>query len=220
MEQSLAQALSNSVRKEIADITGNLLEVGMDAIIDEGILKEIPVISLVVSCYNIGSSIRDRHNLLKLLAFVNQINQSLAKPEMIKKYQVAFETDEKKRNQELSYLLVIIDRYVGADRARILAKLYLAYLRNEICWEDLTSYAEAIERLMPTDYELLKKGGVTGIEYQEIPSGYLRLIAVGLMVDYGKSSAISLGKIVPMGGTSKNLALTQFGEKLTQILFS
>ena len=219
MEQSLSQALNSSVGKEIADITGELLEVGIDAILDEGILKDVPLISLVVSCYNIGNTIRDRHNLLKLCAFINQINRSVADPEKMREYQLTFMEDEKKRNQELSYLLVIIDRYVGADRASTLAKLYFAYLRNEICWDDLTCYAEAIERLMPTDYELLKKGDVTNIDYQEVHSGYLRLVAVGLMVEYGKGTAISLGKIVPMGGTKKNFATTRLGDKLIHILF-
>lgn len=220
MDKSLAKSLANSVGRDMADIAGNFVELGIDALSEDGLFKDIPFVSAVASMCNIGKTIHDWHNLKKLAAFVEQINKSVVDEEKLAKYRAKFETEEKIRNKELTHLLILIDRYIGAERPRLLAKIYLAYLREEISWEELMCYAEVIDRLLPSDYELLASDGVRGVEYKNVNSGYLRLVALGAMVDYGKNSTITMGHIVPMGGARKNYALTEFGAKLAKIVFA
>ena len=51
------------------------------------------------------------------------------------------------RNQELEYIMVLIDHYISYDKPDMLAKLYLAYFREDILWQEL--YAEVIDQFLP-----------------------------------------------------------------------
>lgn len=218
MENSLSTSLINSIGQEVIDTAGDFFEIGIDSLLDDGLFRDIPFISTVASLFHIGHTVRDRINILKLAAFIEQINHSIADEEELSKYKNKFEADEKYRNNELNYLLILIDRYIGIDRPKMLAKLYLAYLRGDLQWSELVSYAEVIDRLLPSDYELLAGVGIQGIKYRDVNSGYLRLAALGIMVDYGKNTAINMGHFTVTGGNRKSYALTNFGTKLAQIL--
>lgn len=218
MKKSLVASLVKSIGVEASGIAGEFLEIGIDSLCDEGLLRDIPFVSTVASVFHIGQTIRDRHSILKLAAFIEEINHSIINEDELEKYKTKIETDEKIRNNELSHLLILIDRYVGIDRPRMLAKLYLAYLRNDLQWAELVSYAEVVDRLLPNDCKLLTESDAKGVDYHEVDSGYLRLSALGLMVDYGKNTAFNLGSFSVVGGNRKNYALTEFGAKLIRIL--
>lgn len=218
MENSLVTSLVKSIGTEASGIAGEFLEIGIDSLCNDGLLRDIPFVSTVASVFHIGQTVRDRHSILKLAAFIEEINHTIINETELEKYKTKFETDEKTRDNELSHLLILIDRYIGIDRPRMLAKLYLAYLRKDLQWTELVSYAEVIDRLLPNDCKLLANSDVKGVDYQEVDSGYLRLSALGLMVDYGKNTAFNLGSFSVVGGNRKNYALTEFGAKLSRIL--
>ena len=52
--------------------------------------------------------------------------------------------------------MIIVDRYVSYEKPRLLAALYLAYLDGNIEWTEFTTYAEVVDRLLPTDIALLR----------------------------------------------------------------
>ena len=62
MEQNnLSVALSDSLKEETVSCIGELTEVGLDAVMDEGLLKDIPFVSTAISLYRIGRSFAERH---------------------------------------------------------------------------------------------------------------------------------------------------------------
>ena len=63
-EQSLALSFSNSLTEEVSGITGEYVELGLDALVEDGLFKDIPIVSTAVAVYRIGKSIRERHHKL------------------------------------------------------------------------------------------------------------------------------------------------------------
>jgi len=59
--EPLVQSVSNSIKDETIRAGGNIMEVGLDKILNEGLLKDIPFCSTVISVYHIGTGIRDSH---------------------------------------------------------------------------------------------------------------------------------------------------------------
>ena len=53
-DQSLALSFSNSLTEEVSGITGEYLELGLDALVEDGLLKDIPIVSTAVAVYKIG----------------------------------------------------------------------------------------------------------------------------------------------------------------------
>lgn len=185
-EKSLSVAFGDSLKEESIACISELAEVGLDAIMDEGIFKDIPILSTAVAVYKIGSSIKERHNMKKLVMFLDQINHEIADEKQRFEYQQKFQRNKSFRNQELEYILVVIDRYIGYDKAQMLACLYLAYLDGKIDWNLFAEYSEVIDRLLPSDFKCLFHfmchGGVIIEKEKNVNlASVLRLLSVGLV---------------------------------------
>lgn len=228
-EQSLALSFSNSLTEEVCGIAGEYAELGLDAMVEDDLFKDIPIVSTAVSVYRIGKSIRERHHVAKLIAFLNEINKGIADKETRQNYREKFTSNEKFRNQELEYILILTDRYIGFDKPQMLAKLYLAYLDDKIIWEEFIMYAEVIDRFLLLDCRTLVSEATT---FHTLRDGsadiILRLVALGLMAE-DKSMTVTEARKVLKGETrsasqmssdskKKKYKRTDFGRKLADIL--
>lgn len=192
VEQSLALSFSNSLTEDVAGIAGEYAEVGLDAMVENGLFKDIPIVSTAVSVYRIGKSVRERHHVAKLISFLNEFNKGIDDEEKRQSYRNKFASNEKFRNQELEYILILIDRYINFDKPQMLAKLYLAYLNELIIWEEFTMYAEVIDRFLLLDCRTLTTDAVRTVVYDNIGAeSVLRLVALGLMAETNENSLFS-----------------------------
>lgn len=138
--------------------TIDCVEIGLDSIMDDGIVKDIPILSTITLIYKLGSDIHARHNLKKLAVFLQSIKNNLAGEQKRNDYYNKFKADKKFRNKELEYVLIILDRYIEYDKPSKLAKIYLAYINEEINWNEFVTYSQIIDSFLPGDYEVLKNG--------------------------------------------------------------
>lgn len=228
-EDSLSIALGNSLQENVANTVGELAEVGLDCVLEDGVLRDIPIVSSAISLYKIGSSIKERHNIKKLIAFLNAINKGIVDEEKRIEYQKKFQSNEKFRNQEIEYILVLIDRYISMDKPEMLAKLYLAYLDGTIIWEEFTMYAEVIDRFLLLDASMLTSDTGMYRTFHNIGAeSILRLVALGLV---GEITQHDMFQNNVYGDPAEKSTLyfrsrmdereyirTEFGEKLADIL--
>lgn len=108
---SLAAAISDSLKEDSIACISDLAEVGLDAILNDGLLKDVPVISTAIALYKIGNSIKDRHYIKKLVVFLDEINNGIADEKKRNEYRQKLQDNEDVRNQELEYLMILVDRY-------------------------------------------------------------------------------------------------------------
>ncbi len=179
MDESLSFALSDSISEETQSVAAELMEAGLDSVMDDGLLKEVPILSVAVSLYKIGHSVKERHYIRKLATFVDTINKGIADDERRNYYKNKVKDNPKQRDKELEYILILIDRYIHYDKSEKLAKLYLAYLDQTINWTRFTEYAEILDRFLPADIVALKQFGIDAIDLS--PDRRLRLSAIGLI---------------------------------------
>ncbi len=183
----LSQSFSDSLTDETIDCLSDIMEVGLDSILEDGIVKNIPFISTAISLYRIGHSVNDRHNLKKLALFLDKINQGIQDDKLRQKYVKKFQEDQKFCNQELEFVLVLLERYIGYDKPQMLAKLYFSYLNGDIIWTEFFMYAEIIDRFLPGDAELLCAEWplIVSLEKERADS-LARLVSLGLMSEHMK----------------------------------
>lgn len=225
MDNNLSLALSDSISDEAGAIANGLLEVGLDAIMDDGLLKEVPILSTAVSLYKIGNSIKERHQLKKLASFVVALNNGIADEEKREHYKNAVKDHPKRRDKELEYILILIDRYIHSDKAKMLSKLYLAYLDDIITWIDFTKYAEVIDRFLPDDYNVLKSAATYKTERDLETDSLQRLIALGLVIEgfrtiavQEQNGAVEIDPPELREKNERNYTRTIFGNVLVEIL--
>lgn len=173
------------------ELISNVAEVGLDEILQNEFLKDIPVISSAVSIYKIGNNIHNAHllkkyvhnaHLLKKYAcFLDEFNRDSFENGSRKKYKQYFEESNRKR--DIEYLLILLERYIEEDKARRLAKIYEAYLDKEISWGDLRLFAETLDRFLPGDYEMLREKETFQTLRGKDTEVLLRLTGLGLLIE-------------------------------------
>lgn len=223
-ELFLSKSFEDSLVKNSISAVSELAEVGLDAIMNDGLLKEVPFISTIISVYRIGKDIHARHSLMKLVVFLNEINFHIADDTKKQRYITKLREKPKARQKELEYLLVIIDRYLEVDKPIKLARLYLAYLIDKLTWQELCMYSEVINRFLINDYNVLLNGEVK-LTYYNGNEAILRLEALGLMVEKREVDHIIDGGVFgePIKEKSDEIRQyirTDFGNKFVNILNS
>ena len=61
MQKGLSESFIKSIGNDGVNLINSLLEAGLDSIMEDGILKDIPFVSTAVALYKIGNTIIDRH---------------------------------------------------------------------------------------------------------------------------------------------------------------
>ena len=72
----------------------DITEFALDAVTNDGLLKDFPIVSTVVSIYKIGRTLKERSYIKKLMAFLIEIDKG--------------NVDEEKRNEYIGRTLVNI----------------------------------------------------------------------------------------------------------------
>lgn len=215
----LSSSFSASLKDDVVGCLSDIIEVGLDSISEDGIIKDTPFISTAISMYRIGHSIHDRHSLKKLAVFLDQINQGIQNESTRQRYIKKFQENKKFRDKELEFVLILIDRYVGYDKPQMLAKLFLSYLNEDITWTEFSVYAEIVDRFLPGDAELLCTDFPLrkNCEKERLDS-LARLVSLGLMSEHMKLVSHSGRTLTLSDGTDREYKMTKFGHKLASII--
>lgn len=192
----LAQSFAKSITDNVLGIFVDVGEVGVDSLLEDEVIKGIPILSTVSSLYSVGKTIYTRHNMAKLYTFIQEINNNLVDVEQRSRYSENFKANAQERDRELTYLMIILERYIALDKPRFLAKIYIAYIDGEISWQDVCKYSEVIDRFLPGDYGTLCSGETYKTEKDEGTDALQRLIALGLIIEEIRKS-----NVIQDGGT-------------------
>ena len=180
-DNNLTGAMSETLRGESLSVLSDLTEVGLDLITDDGLVKDVPIVSTAISIYKIGNTLRERHFLSKFITFLTTIENDWRDDRFRKEYSSYFEG--KNRDKEIEYLLIILDRLIETDEVKMLARLYERLLEGLTSFSELRIHAQIIERLLPGDYDTLVKGDVIRTTRATENESILRLIGLGLMIE-------------------------------------
>ncbi|MCX9546737.1 hypothetical protein, partial [Vibrio cholerae] len=71
----LSKSLEDSLKKDdLSNLAIDLGEVGIDAILEGGLLRDIPILSTIVSSINVIGSVRDALFTKKLISFLSELS--------------------------------------------------------------------------------------------------------------------------------------------------
>ena len=185
------------------DFSIDLLELGVDSVMNDGILREIPIVSTLVGASKLIIKIREYNFLKQTFTFIEAVRSGSISPEELKRYHERLETNPKRVKEELSRVLVFLDRFTDEKKSRLLALIYLALVREQVSWDDFFELSEIVDRLFSSDIQLLEKLDFDSetIIQREGNHAAERLIAIGLLTNYEERSED--GKHV------RNLSITQ-----------
>ena len=151
----LVDDFEKSLFNSSKDVISNYLEIGIDSFMNEGILKEIPIVNTIVGVLKIGKNVHDRNLLKQTLTFINEFNNNKISRDKLEQYKITIESNPKRSEEELGRVLLLLNNFIDKEKSIMLAKIFKAYIEKIINWNEFCEYSEIINRLFIQDINLL-----------------------------------------------------------------
>lgn len=224
LNNSFSDTLKDS---NLQSVSIELGEVIADSFLQEGLLKDIPIIGTIVGLGKSSISISDHLFLKKIIHFIVGIkhiekekrNKLISKIESSKKYRI--KVGEK--------LLYIIDKCEDHIATQYIAKLFTAFLDEQISYPEFLRGATVIQRIFIEDLNYFLTAPLEELSKEFDAEYYLsdfeaNLISAGLCATGSESISIRDqddwkmdNKYVVEGGATI-LFLTDIGKTLRKVL--
>jgi hypothetical protein len=148
---------------EVQDLIKEYAEIGIDAALSDGPLKDIPVISTIIGLAKVGISISDRILIRKIIKFLGPLSDMSDKmrQEMIQK----LETDAAYGRKVGEHLIEILDRLEAHRKPQMIASVFKAYAKGEIDATLLHRLNYAIDRI--PSYEISEVRRIHEMPHEE-----------------------------------------------------
>lgn len=186
---SFAESLFNS---SLSELLKDYTEIGIDSVLEDGVLKEVPIVRTILNLTKTVQNIHDRNLLKQLIKFIQTFNDGSVSDEKLIKYRKKFEENPSFANAELERIIIILNSIIDTKKSELLAVIFRAYINELINWEKFCELADVINRLFINDLLLLYAICRREINDTSQCEGYQadRLISLGLVQSTTKSMMI------------------------------
>lgn len=174
MQEEIKQYIDGELVKsfetqELGRLATEYAELGLDSIIDDDVVKGIPILRTAVSLAKIGLNIRDRLYVKKIVMFLVQVGGTAQeqREEFIKKHC----KDNKKFEEAVFLLLENSDR---TEKVSLIGKVFKACILGMIHYANTFQISEMVNRAYWADLKDMFNGNESEEQQQ-------RLFTVGLM---------------------------------------
>ncbi|MBW4055501.1 MAG: hypothetical protein HIU83_08860 [Proteobacteria bacterium] len=155
-----------------AEIAGDVSELALDDVLNEGVLKDIPVFGWLIKGYRVVSTVKDRIFLKKIAMFLQGATVEIRrKEEFVDKLSDLSFCQKVGEN-----LILLLDRQDNLEKAFILGKSFAAYLSGSIEYDMFLRLAATIDRALITDLTKLPTYYESMKSYEQAPKSSERQI--------------------------------------------
>jgi hypothetical protein len=166
---------------EAEDLAVELGEFEIDSFLDEGVLKEIPVIKTIIACRKTWTAIQDQLFLRKVANFL------LACPKFTEAEKENFLNkhlnDPKSAKNLGNTVVLILNKFDDFEKPAMLAKMFAAQVRGRINYADFRRLGAAIDSAFVDD---LKKILILPADFKKHSEKFLEvLLPSGLAIVQG-----------------------------------
>lgn len=137
-----------------ADIAGGVADLALDAVLDEGVLRDVPVFGWLVKTYGIGSIVRERIFLAKIARFLQAT--TVVSDQEREKFRKKLSANPEFSRKVGENLILLLDRHDNMEKAHILGKVFSGYLRGVIDYDAFLKIAAAVDRSFIVDLNNLE----------------------------------------------------------------
>ncbi|MFN4275483.1 MAG: hypothetical protein ACK4FJ_04225 [Ferrovibrio sp.] len=189
-QNSIEISMFDSVVKSSGfDAAKDYMEIGIDAFMNDGFLKEIPIVGTIASMYKSSIAIRDFLFLKKVILFLKNISDT--PEESRKKFCDEIEKSEGTKSKAGANLCLLLDRLDDLEKPKIIGKIYKAKLEDRISYLELRRFCMIVERsFLPDLISLSKMNPDEALDPLAAPYWHALGIATITGEDYGTFGGI------------------------------
>lgn len=129
--EEISKALIDSILPEkTSEEFIDIAEIGLDQLLDDGLLKEIPILKTIVAIYKTSITISDRLLIKKILLFLSSVYK--IPDEHIAAFIAEIDQKPKFKREIGEKLLMILDKSDDFRKSTWLAEIFKSYITHEI----------------------------------------------------------------------------------------
>ena len=156
----IPRELTDTIKNEnFQELIGEISENVMDNLLDDEILKDIPLVGLLFKFKNVVSNIQDKLFAKKLLTLLKELeNVSTEKRnEQINK----IDSNSEYKTKVGEKLLFIINNCEDSEKSIVIGKIFKAFLEEKINYDDFLRASNCINKITYIDFKSFLKTGIT-----------------------------------------------------------
>lgn len=156
MSKPIDESLRDTITKsDLPGLIQDLGELGIDSLLDDGVLKDVPILGAVIAIGKTFGTVRDFYLTKKLLYFLDGISD-LSQTEREK---LIFKLEKDGEREEIigEKIVDLLTRIDSDSKPLLVAKAFKLYVREKISYVDLQRVNYAIERFQLCDLAEFRK---------------------------------------------------------------
>lgn len=214
----LSQSLEDFLKKDdLSNLAVSFGEVGIDAILDNGILRDIPILSSILGGINAVGSVRDALFAKKLVSFLSELSDI-----PVEQRQNMIDLIDNSNGFKVKVgekLIYIIEKAEDHYTSKIVAIFFAEFLTEKITYDQFLKVSRIINNMFIGDFLDFASESSDPIDFDSENT----FINTGLVDVYFEPVLVkdnddykSYGKYVTSGGAS--LYVTPIGELIRSVL--
>lgn len=204
------------ISNELINITSELTEVGLDSLLEEGVLKDLPIVGTLVGLTKIGLTIKDKLFLKKIIHFLHQLKDISS--EKRQAFVDKINEDNKYKTKVGETVILIIDKLNDYSKADYLGKLFTAAIAGKIDYDTFLKLANIIDKSYIPDLNnliCLYQGKIKEVDDTDKDILYNLGLLVNLGIN-GKTYMWGDGEKVP--NKKNELEINKYGKLIVELL--
>jgi hypothetical protein len=177
IEIKLIDDLSNS---EISKIAVDISEVALDSIFEDGILRDLPVVSTVVGIVKTSKNIRDKLYAKKILLFLQSSNDCAI--EKREAFISKLNKNPKEKQKVGETIILILEKSDEMKKPIIIGNLFKAYLVEDISYSEFIKLSSIVNKTSVNDLYLLVK---MRKDKKHLPTELAESLAINGLMSFG-----------------------------------
>ncbi len=148
IDTSLSDTLRNS---DLQNVTEGLAETFIDSMLNDGILKDLPIVGSIVGLSKTAISIKNMLFIKNLFYFLSGINHI-----SIEERRKMIDSVNESKNQKIKVgekLIYILDKCDDYIDAKYIAQLFCAFLEKKVSYEEFLKGSRIIQSIFVGDLE-------------------------------------------------------------------
>ncbi|MDV2360925.1 hypothetical protein [Vibrio cholerae] len=214
----LSKSLEDSLKKDdLSNLAIDLGEVGIDAILEGGVLRDIPILSTIVSSINVIGSVRDALFTKKLISFLSELSD--VSVEQRRSMIESIDNSNEYKIKVGEKLIYIIEKAEDHYASKIIAMFFSEFLSGKITYNQFLKISRIIDSMFIDDFLEFASDSSEPIDFYSDNT----FINTGLVDVYFEPVVVTDGdkyneydKYVTSGGAS--LYVTRIGEIVRSVL--
>lgn len=218
---SMKDTLFNPVSSNMGDSLVEIAELGLDSVLQDGILKDIPVLSIIASLCKTGVNLRERNLIRQTAIFISSFNAGTISADKLASYRNELESNPEKAEKELGRVILLLDRILEVQQAKVLGHFYSSYVKGSLSWDKFVEVSEVNSRMFLSDYDELITVFQTPVKQDDEVSDrrmykIQRLESLGLVME--NRYRLQSGTILTCPDTDYRFVTTPFGSTFASLM--